>query len=326
MNIKNVEQLMKDKVIDMSRLKEYCLKCQISNQLRFKIWKVLIGVLPTARKAWRYVMQQYYEQFEDIYSAMIVIEPDLFVRVDNDSDTSTGSSTSSTSSAVFNTAEKNEQLFVLYKLHKLMFNEIREKNPVKSEHESLLSAQEEKYHLLQIIKVISTACEIQKSKQSHSNSSNTVDNYEMRLMSETYWSFSMFMEKYFGMNPANWRDSVYWMSGELMKLIEVADRKFYSLMLQNQKEFEKVFAGWFTSMFSSFLSIQKTMRLWDCLLLFQVEFVLNVALSYVRKISSKLLSGDSEITDPAQILFHLIQIEEHDLEAIIQTALDMTKK
>jgi hypothetical protein len=327
-NIKTLENLMKENMIDMQRLKEFCLKCQISNQLRFKIWKILIGVLPTARKSWNYVSQQYYEQFEDIFSTMLVIQPDLFNNIENqnqnesDTSSSTSSSSSSTgSSSTTSIIDKHEQLFVLYKLHKVMFNEIREKNPVKSEHQSLLSAQEEKYHILQIIRVFSNACDNQQPPKKKEA------NYEMRMLSDTYWCFSLFVERYFGWNFANWRDSVFWLTGELTKQIEQVDKKFYNLMMKRQPEVDKIFAAWFTSMFSSFLSMHKTMRLWDCLLLFPVEFISNnIALSYVKRISSKIFMNDNEVTDLSQLTFHLIQIEEYDIEAIIQSALEMTKK
>jgi len=349
--MKAIEALLEEPVIDLTRLKEFCLKCHLTNQLRCTIYKVLIGVLPTSRKSWKFVMMQLREQFEDIYGTMLVIQPDLFHRTlstasmnDSDclsSDTLSNTSTTSTTSAATVTGsssvasgssnslnrsilstpaaieEHSERIFALYKVYRLLLTDIRERPKIEKEHLAILSGDEERHHILQIIKLISQTCDVQKPPDRQHSSSDSI-----RLMSDTYWCFSQLMEKYFGANYTHWGDTVYYLTRDLLKFIEGCDPQLYAIVTNEETghKMQKVFAGWFASLFSSYLTPHKLMRLWDCILLFPIEFLSHIAQAYIKRISAKLQADNSAKRSLSQQLFYL-QIEEYEIEFIIQWAL-----
>lgn len=70
---KSIEVLLKDKPLDVDKLRQYCLRFPVSVRYRFYLWKVILGVLPASQDSHEFVMKNRTEQYELLHHALLVM-------------------------------------------------------------------------------------------------------------------------------------------------------------------------------------------------------------------------------------------------------------
>lgn len=75
---KSIELLLKDRPLDVEKLRQYCLRFPVSAKYRAYLWKVILGVLPANQESHEFVMKNRTEQFNHLRHAL-----DVMRKVDN---------------------------------------------------------------------------------------------------------------------------------------------------------------------------------------------------------------------------------------------------
>ena len=70
---KALTAILKDDVVDIIKLKNYCTRYPVHAGYRYLIWKVLLDVLPVHQQSHKFVMTQRREQYEDLRRALEVM-------------------------------------------------------------------------------------------------------------------------------------------------------------------------------------------------------------------------------------------------------------
>jgi hypothetical protein len=66
-SIKNsLEIILIENVVDIEKLRKFCLRFEIPTKYKGIVWKLLLGVIPPYREAWDFVQQQREGQYQDL--------------------------------------------------------------------------------------------------------------------------------------------------------------------------------------------------------------------------------------------------------------------
>ncbi|KAH3857775.1 TBC1 domain family member 7-like [Dreissena polymorpha] len=68
-----IETLLKDKPLDIDKLRLYCLRCPVSAKYRVYLWKVVLGVIPASQDSHEFVMKNRQEQYDLLKSSLEVM-------------------------------------------------------------------------------------------------------------------------------------------------------------------------------------------------------------------------------------------------------------
>ncbi|XP_052800444.1 TBC1 domain family member 7-like isoform X1 [Mya arenaria] len=81
---KSIELLLKDKPIDVEKLRQYCLRFPVSARYRHYLWKVILGVIPASQDSQEFVMKDRRKQYDYLKHALEIMR-----RVDDNTPSST---------------------------------------------------------------------------------------------------------------------------------------------------------------------------------------------------------------------------------------------
>ena len=70
---KELAAILKFDVIDLEKLKNFCLRFSVQESYRHLIWKILLDVLPPHQQSHSFVAAQRKEQYDDLYHALEVL-------------------------------------------------------------------------------------------------------------------------------------------------------------------------------------------------------------------------------------------------------------
>ncbi|XP_045176931.1 TBC1 domain family member 7-like [Mercenaria mercenaria] len=75
---KSIELLLKDKPLDVEKLRQYCLRFPVSARYRVYLWKIILGILPANQDSHDFVLKNRTEQYNHLRHAL-----DVMRKVDN---------------------------------------------------------------------------------------------------------------------------------------------------------------------------------------------------------------------------------------------------
>ncbi|EFA10139.1 TBC1 domain family member 7 [Tribolium castaneum] len=70
---RSLEILLKEKPLDLSKLKQFCLRFGVPAAHRNLVWKLLLGILPLQEKCHEYVTEQRKEEYSNLLHALNVL-------------------------------------------------------------------------------------------------------------------------------------------------------------------------------------------------------------------------------------------------------------
>ncbi|KRT86282.1 GTPase activator protein, partial [Oryctes borbonicus] len=70
---KTLDMLLKDKSLDMGKLKQFCLRFSVPPTHRKLLWKLLLGVLPMYVECHTFVIKQRQQEYEDLLRALEIM-------------------------------------------------------------------------------------------------------------------------------------------------------------------------------------------------------------------------------------------------------------
>jgi hypothetical protein len=284
-NLKNIDSLLNETIIDVSKVKEFCTRTKIPTHYRSILWKVLVGVYSQYRESWAFVYQQFKDQFTDLSETVQVIEP-----------SKQGDQTQ---------CERLLHLFLIERQFNQNLMDKQDSLPLDVKHEHDL--------LLAMMNVFLSVCQ-----QATTLEGGSFDKMEPNPNMDAYWLFSTFMNKNFGLNGANWRNNILWLVHELCRLISNLEPQIYTqVVLPYKDEVEEIFAVWFAGLFSSYLPVHITQRLWDSIMVFPFEYIPYIGLAFIKSLNQKLLSAN----DVSQITKILTQLQECDSDNIVYNSI-----
>ncbi|KAL4224550.1 TBC1 domain member 7 [Mactra antiquata] len=70
---KSIELLLKEKPLDVEKLRQYCLRFPVSARYRIYLWKLVLGVIPANQESHDFVMKNRTEQYNTIRRALEIM-------------------------------------------------------------------------------------------------------------------------------------------------------------------------------------------------------------------------------------------------------------
>ncbi|KAL0482486.1 TTBC1 domain family member [Acrasis kona] len=282
-NLKSIESILNESVIDIPKVKELCRSTKTPIVYRCLVWKLVLGIYSHIREAWAFIDQQLLEQYVDLNQVLDVIEP------------------------YNNSKSVPKKLWRLFLRERTHVHEIKNAN----RDSSLLDEVREVDHMLSLLEVVVVVCQQQATE-------TNIPNVEV----DAYWLFTFIVNKHFGLRGVGWIETVRTLVSDFRSLVETSEPQFYTaVMVPYGREVDQIFATWFGSLFAAVVPLHICQRLWDNLFFYESnEYLKFVALAILKNMSSKLISFAKEFLSVHKTLTQLIGC---DFDGVVHNSVNM---